>query len=67
MIYLYKNLVLHSSTKHIDIRHHFTKEHILNEDIVLDYVGTEDQIADIFTKTLCEERFSHLRRELGIY
>ena len=66
-IYLSKNLVLHSRTKHIDIKHHFIKEHVLNEDIVLDYVCTEDQIADIFTKPLCEERFSYHRRGLEIF
>ena len=41
IIYLSKNFVLQSRTKHIDIRHHFIKEHVLNGDIVLDYVGTE--------------------------
>ena len=66
-ICLSKNSVLHSRTKHIDIRHHFIKEHILNEDIVLDYVCMEDQLADIFTKPLCEERFSYLRRELRTF
>ena len=67
IICLSKNSILHFRTKHIDIRHHFIKEHVLDRDIVLDYVCTEDQIADIFTKPLCEERFSYLRKELGIF
>ena len=66
-ICLSKNSVLHSRTKHIDIRYHFIKEHVLNGDIALDYVCTEEQLADIFTKPLVEERFSYLRRELGIF
>ena len=41
-ICLSKNLVLHSRTKHIDIRHNFIEEHVLNRDIVLDYVCNED-------------------------
>ena len=34
---------------------------------MLDYVCTDNQLEDIFTKSLCEERFSYLRRELGIF
>ena len=31
---------------------------------MLDYINIEDQIADIFTKPLREDRFCSLRREL---
>ena len=41
-INLSKNLVLHSRTKHIDIRHHFLKEQVFNGNIFLDYICTED-------------------------
>ena len=41
-------------------------EHVANKDVMLDYINTEDQIADIFTKPLREDRFCYLRRELGI-
>ena len=34
---------------------------------MLDYVCTDDQLADIFTKPLSEEMFSYLRRELEIF
>lgn len=36
-----KNLVQHSRTKHIDIRHHFIRELVENKIIVLEYVTTE--------------------------
>ena len=62
-----KNLILYSRIKHIDIRHHFIKDHVLNGIVFLDYVCIKDQLVDIFTKPLNEERFSHLRRELGIF
>ena len=35
-------------------------------DIDIAHVGTDMQLADIFTKTLDEARFCQLRRELGI-
>ncbi|GKA85206.1 hypothetical protein Tco_0806860 [Tanacetum coccineum] len=60
------NLVLHSRTKHIDIRYHFTRDHILKGDIELHFIPTEYQLADIFTKPLDEHTFIKLKAELGM-
>ncbi|GJT45283.1 retrovirus-related pol polyprotein from transposon TNT 1-94 [Tanacetum coccineum] len=60
------NLVLHSRTKHIDIRYHFIKDHILKGDIKLHFIPTEYQLADIFTKPLDEPTFTRLKAELGM-
>ena len=65
-INLSKNPILHSRAKHIDIRHHFLRDHIQRGEIALDFVSTEFQLADIFTKPLNDERFSFIRRELGM-
>ena len=65
-INLSKNPILHSHTKHIDIRHHFLCDHMQKGDIMLEFVCTNDQLADIFTKPLSDERFSTIRRELDI-
>ena len=35
-------------------------------DIVLEYVDTKHQMADILTKPLAEEQFSTIRREIGM-
>jgi hypothetical protein len=51
------NLVQHNKTKHIEIRHHFIRDHVNRGEINLSYVGTQDQLADIFTKPLDEARF----------
>jgi hypothetical protein len=51
------NPVQHNKTKHIEIQHHFIQDHVNRGDINLSYVGTNDQLADIFTKTLDEARF----------
>ncbi|GJT38366.1 retrovirus-related pol polyprotein from transposon TNT 1-94 [Tanacetum coccineum] len=58
-------LVLHSRTKHIDIRFHFIRDHILKGDIVLHFIPTQYQLADIFIKTLDEPTFKRLIVELG--
>jgi hypothetical protein len=60
------NTVQHSRTKHIDIRHHFLRDHEAKGDIALRHVSTERQLADIFTKPLDEQRFCALRSELNI-
>jgi hypothetical protein len=48
------NHVQHKRTKHIDIRHHFLRDHVSKGDIVMKGVRTDDQLADIFTKTFDE-------------
>ena len=63
---LSKNPVLHSRSKHIDIRHHFLRDHVNKGDIKMTHIETEYNIADIFTKPLGSERFAKLRLDLGM-
>jgi hypothetical protein len=63
---LTNNSVQHQRPKHIDVRHHFIRDHQQKRDICIENVGTEDQFADIFTKPLDEKRFCKLRNELNI-
>ncbi|GJZ45652.1 retrovirus-related pol polyprotein from transposon TNT 1-94 [Tanacetum coccineum] len=60
------NPVQHSRTKHIDVRYHFIKEHVEKGIVELFFVGTEYQLADLFTKALPEDRFKYLVRRLGM-
>jgi hypothetical protein len=66
IIKLANNPVQHSRIKHIDIRHHFLRDHEAKGDIALLHVSTERQLADIFTKPLDEQRSCALRSELNI-
>ena len=65
-INLSKNPVLHSRTKHIEIRHHFLRYHVQKGDCVLEFVDTKNQLTNIFTKPLPKENFFAIRRELGL-
>jgi hypothetical protein len=56
----------HSKTKQIDFWHHFLRDHAIKRDIVISHVGTNDQLANIFTKPLDERRFWEIRSELNI-
>ncbi|GKB00863.1 retrovirus-related pol polyprotein from transposon TNT 1-94 [Tanacetum coccineum] len=60
------NPVMHSRTKHIYIRYHFIRDHILKGDIKLHFIPTQYQLTDIFTKPLDEQTFKRLIVELGM-
>ncbi|XP_068497825.1 secreted RxLR effector protein 161-like [Phaseolus vulgaris] len=65
-INLTKNHIQHSRTKHIEIRHHFIRDHIANGDCEVKFVSTKRQLTAIFTKPLSKDRLHSLRNELGI-
>jgi hypothetical protein len=60
------NPIEHNRTKHIDIRHHFLRDHQQKGDIKVYHISTENQLADIFTKPLDEKTFCRLRSELNV-
>jgi hypothetical protein len=61
-----KNSVLHSKTKHIEVRNHFSRDNVEKGKIDLIHVPTHDQPADIFTKPLDQANFTRLRGEVGV-
>ena len=61
-----KNPVMHSKTMHIPIKFHFLQEQVTEKNIKLEYFGTKEQVADIFTKPLPRETFEFLRKNLGV-
>lgn len=60
-IKLSKNPVLHGRTKHIQVRFHFLRELVKEEEVFLVHCGTQVQVADIMTKPLKLETFVKLR------
>jgi hypothetical protein len=61
-----KNDVHHNRTKHINIKHHFIREQLSAGTIELQWVSTDDQIADILTKTLQPRPFQRLQSILVV-
>ena len=53
---------MHSNTKHIPIKYHFLREEVAEKNIRVEYVGTKEQVTDIFTKPLPQEAFEYLRQ-----
>jgi hypothetical protein len=62
-----KNLVIHSKKNNIMIKYQFLREQTTEKRIKIEYVGTKEQIADIFTKLLAREPFEYLRQKLGLF
>lgn len=65
-INLTKNPIQHLRTKHIEIRHHFIRDYVQRSDIEIDFIGTEHQLVDIFTKPLQEDRSNFIKRDRGM-
>lgn len=59
-ISLSKYNVHHSRAKYIFIKHHFIRDHIEIGKVLLKFVDFENQLEDIFTNPLHEERFCFL-------
>ena len=56
----------HSCSKHIDLKYHFVCEAVEEGKITLKYVSSQENIADIFTKSLAKVKFAELVTKLGL-
>jgi hypothetical protein len=65
-INLAKDHVQHQRRKHIELHMHFIRNLIHDQVIEVLFFPTEDQVADIFTKSLIEAKFSKLQSMLGV-
>ena len=61
-----KNPEYHARTKHIDIQYHFIRECVENGKIAIEYIPTEDMLADGMTKALARDRHCLLTRRMGV-
>jgi transposase InsO family protein len=55
-----KNDIHHERTKHIDIRYHFIRDYIDKNILVIQWISTENQLADVLTKGLNKILFNKL-------
>ena len=61
-----ENPAHHARTKHIDVRYHFIRERIELEQLMLQYVKSKENVADMFTKGLDVEPYETQREELHV-
>lgn len=65
-IKLANNPVFHARTKHIEVEHHFVRKKVLDGTINTLEVRSQENIADIFTKSLTKSSFEFFRDKLGV-
>jgi hypothetical protein len=56
---LSKNPVFHDRSKHIEIKHYFLRDKVQRGEVVLQYISTDKQIADILVKPLSKMKSLH--------
>lgn len=66
VIGLCKNPQFHHKLKHVDIKIFFVRDKFIDKKISIEYVSTNDQEADIFTKPLGRVKFQKFRKMLGL-
>ncbi len=66
-IALAHNLKDHRRTKHIDICYHFVREKVEEWTIVLEYLSTDQMVADGLTKALPPASYTSFQDQLGLH
>jgi len=66
-ICLSKNPIQHSRAKHIEIKHHFIRDYVQKGILDIQFIDTENQWADIYTKPLTVERFDFIKKNLNMH
>jgi hypothetical protein len=66
-ISIIRNPMLNDRSRHIDTRFHLIREHEVNGLISVQFIGTNEQLGDILTKSLSRVKFLELSTKIGIY
>ena len=62
---LMKNVTFYDWTKHIMIHHHYIREKVDEGEIILEYLPTVEQVADILMKPLNQDKHIHFIEGMG--
>jgi hypothetical protein len=58
--------VFHDRSKHIEIKYHYIRDMVQKGALRLQYVATDEQVADVLTKSLSRTKFEYFRDKLSI-
>ena len=61
-----KDHVYHARTKHIDVKYHIIRERVEMGEICLEYVRTDENMADVLTKGLAKGKHASFSTNLGL-
>ena len=63
---LARNPVFHSKSKHIELDVHYVRDKVLEKELEVRYIPTEEQVADVLTKPLSFSKFSFFRSKFNV-
>ena len=66
-LHISSNPVFHERTKHIEVDCHFIREKIASGCITTSFINSNDQLADILTKSLKGPRIKYICDKLGAF
>ena len=65
-IHLSKNLMFHSRSKHIDVRHDWIRDVLESNQLYLEKIHTSENGSDMLTKCLPKEKLEACRQRAGL-
>jgi hypothetical protein len=64
--YLSVNPIFHARTKHVEVDYHFVRDRVAKKEIVVRFISSQDQLADVLTKPLPHASFTYFRSKLHV-
>jgi hypothetical protein len=58
--------VSHDDSKHIEIKYHYVQDMVDKGVVRLQYISTDEHVADVLTKPLSRVKFEYSRDKLGV-
>lgn len=56
----------HNRTKHIDVAYHFSRHRVMTQDVQVEFIRTDEMLADVLTKQLAGPAFRKHRGGMGL-
>ena len=58
--------MFHDKSKHIEIKYHYIRDMVHKGVVKLQYVVTEERIANVLTNPLARMKFEYFKQKLGV-
>ena len=63
---LSENPVFHDKSKHIEIKYHYIRDMVQRGAVKLQYVATNEQVADVLTNPITRAKLEYFIEKLGV-